>query len=673
MRTPVSLVVLLVLSLFLSFTPTQSATPPKAGAACQKLGVTKIHLGKKFTCVKKGKKLVWNKGTAVSPPTSNNPPSPATAPSTKPAPSASLTPTPSPSPTSSPIQQVQLPTEGSICNKIGEKIITSYGYLRCTWPGGPISTGDWRAITVKKLSTSASNNYKTVPVAMESCENSGDTFDVPGGYLECRWTHGKKLKWIRLSSKNPGFRNTISPKGIELCKLQNADALERTGRDSGVKVAFPMDATRKNGMNPKGTNKVLIVGVDFPQLRGNYDLLETNRNDIKIMLDWYRYFSNNQVSFEVSTIDYWINSPRSLASYEKYGDDGNSSTNNRFNAERSQPFVDLITQHIDLRTFSTVYMIFPDGATDWKVASYVVRNELFKIKEGQTRLNFFGWSHDNEMAESLRWAFYIHETLHDFDIVGHAPGNGWPFSIMQNNVGVSMAMNPYEQFLLDWLPENQIYCDDAETLTKVTISLSPIEREDKKTKMAIIRLSHTQLIVIESHSIDKWSDFKKGDRTFPPGFYGVMAYIIDLNKAVNTPVLADSRSSSNKDFAWAVYQEVQGGKSTDFPVTFPAAFGEDVYLALAVLGDSFLIDGLRIKLVGTGDFETIEISRESSPSPKPAPSPRPTSNPDDFTLKICYVLNEIVKNSVGEFHCQNQNGEMRWAKNNPDPNASSRP
>ena len=37
----------------------------KAGSACTKQGVKQISGGKSFTCVKQGKKLVWNKGVAV--------------------------------------------------------------------------------------------------------------------------------------------------------------------------------------------------------------------------------------------------------------------------------------------------------------------------------------------------------------------------------------------------------------------------------------------------------------------------------------------------------------------------------------------------------------------------------------------------------------------------------
>jgi cytochrome b involved in lipid metabolism len=52
----------LVLSLVVA--PSSSAAI-KAGAACKKAGQSSVAAGMKFTCVKKGSKLVWGKGVAV--------------------------------------------------------------------------------------------------------------------------------------------------------------------------------------------------------------------------------------------------------------------------------------------------------------------------------------------------------------------------------------------------------------------------------------------------------------------------------------------------------------------------------------------------------------------------------------------------------------------------------
>ncbi len=68
-RLAIAIVLLLTLA-----TPVEAATP-KAGAKCTKAGATATASGKKFTCVKSGKKLVWNKGVGikVAPKPSPNP------------------------------------------------------------------------------------------------------------------------------------------------------------------------------------------------------------------------------------------------------------------------------------------------------------------------------------------------------------------------------------------------------------------------------------------------------------------------------------------------------------------------------------------------------------------------------------------------------------------------
>jgi hypothetical protein len=82
---------------------TPSFAAVKAGDKCTKAGATSIAGGKKYTCVKSGKKLVWNKGVAMkpAPKPSVNPvePAPVPSPTATPLPSSTPTPTPTPTPT----------------------------------------------------------------------------------------------------------------------------------------------------------------------------------------------------------------------------------------------------------------------------------------------------------------------------------------------------------------------------------------------------------------------------------------------------------------------------------------------------------------------------------------------------------------------------------------------
>ena len=61
-----SIVFLSIFSLFLSMPVIPANAATKAGAKCNKAGITSVVSGKTFTCIKSGKKLVWNKGVVKS-------------------------------------------------------------------------------------------------------------------------------------------------------------------------------------------------------------------------------------------------------------------------------------------------------------------------------------------------------------------------------------------------------------------------------------------------------------------------------------------------------------------------------------------------------------------------------------------------------------------------------
>ena len=55
-----------VFSLFLSSPLIPANAAVKAGGSCKTIGITSIASGKTFTCVKSGKKLIWNKGVSTT-------------------------------------------------------------------------------------------------------------------------------------------------------------------------------------------------------------------------------------------------------------------------------------------------------------------------------------------------------------------------------------------------------------------------------------------------------------------------------------------------------------------------------------------------------------------------------------------------------------------------------
>jgi hypothetical protein len=238
MRKKLLVLLSVILSLSLINAPSNAAV--KAGAKCTKAGATSVSAGKKYTCVKSGTKLVWNKGVTVKAAAK-----PDLNPVFKP---VEPTPTPSPTPSATSTPETPLPNEYSLCPTIGAKVSNSKGTMRCSWAGHANTTEEakerliWRKYVEYKTSSSKSNNYTTTPVENASCTNSGDTFDVTGGKLECRWVAGKKLQWIKINTVKKSFTNAKSPVSIDVCKLQmSASKADRTGRNAGGgQVGFPL-------------------------------------------------------------------------------------------------------------------------------------------------------------------------------------------------------------------------------------------------------------------------------------------------------------------------------------------------------------------------------------------------------------------------------------------------
>ena len=96
--------IVLTVSLLLTLTTPLEAATPKAGAKCTKAGATATAGGKKFTCIKSGTRLVWNKGVAIkaAPKPSLSPVFKPEEPTPTPSPTPSATPTPIPTPTPTP-------------------------------------------------------------------------------------------------------------------------------------------------------------------------------------------------------------------------------------------------------------------------------------------------------------------------------------------------------------------------------------------------------------------------------------------------------------------------------------------------------------------------------------------------------------------------------------------
>ena len=161
-RRKLPILVLVISVLFLGQATLNAASTAKAGGTCLKAGATSVVSGKLFTCVKSGKKLVWDKGVIV--PKSNPQPSSTNSP-------APLTPTPVQPSTPGNNSIIDL---GGSCNKEGDiqKLSFNSGQVIC-------QSGKWSPYNSSQgiVAPTQPVNSPTQPVS------TGPTITTEWGFL----------------------------------------------------------------------------------------------------------------------------------------------------------------------------------------------------------------------------------------------------------------------------------------------------------------------------------------------------------------------------------------------------------------------------------------------------------------------------------------------------------
>jgi hypothetical protein len=515
-----------------------SAQKITAGAPCSKLN-SKVTANKKvYTCIKKGKKLVWNSGVAIK----------TTAPANKP------TPTPSPK----------------------------------------YAAGD-------------------------SCTSVGNQEENKDGYLECREVANKEKKFFQLSKTPAAPPVNISPENLDVCRISDQST---TDRSLGPAIAYPIPSGKIFASIPKtGQINALIIPIDFPDSPGTEAPSAQYTEMISKINDWMKWYSQGKSYYTFQTYDKWIRAPKQTTEYipnTTTSDIPNDAKgfkpgNKRDKFDIASEYLDLAQSHFDYKNAHSIFFLYPKDIKIWSEFWGLGINEPSRgwYTTYDPRLkNVWVMSSSGRQAyyKFPIWAFFLHENLHNQGLQGHAPNQGSNLGIMTNQYGLSLPLTSWDTLIIDWQRENQFYCLQRENLKPTSLILSPLEREEIGTKAIMIKLSNTQVLVIESRRRDKWSSGSSIYPGLPIGFYGVIVYKVDTTAkplyGIEEPDGPNWRDASDA-YAYLIRnQGVNHGYVTGAPQSGPIDMNFVMYE-----GESLTTNGVKISLVKSGDHDEVKIER----------------------------------------------------------------
>ena len=500
-----------------------------------------------------------------------------------------------------PISAVGAIKSGDTCPKLG-KTTTQSGYKYfCIKKNGKLVWGN----RVKVTAPAPKQVSPTTPTAAsfkdgDPCTKVGEQIPNSSGILECRNIANNKRKYFQLSLSPvaPGF--TQSPEGIETCRAPDM----RKTKSPGIQaIAYPVTSSGSQPIIPiTGKVKVAIIPIDFSDVPGKGSPSEIIDPEIAKINEWVKQFSNGKMTYDFQTSKTWIRASKDSSEYvwihpgpvQPNPLRGARVGTLRTPAQIAEELMARAQDSYDYTNLKVVFFVYPKNIVN--IWDAMTNANLIQTNKGPMigQINATGaWLYQNKMPI---WSWFIHENLHPHGLAGHAPSDGSPFNLMTNQAGSSLVLDAWDQLILDWQIPDQFYCVSVGKIEKTTIKLSPLERDEVGTKAIMVRLSPSEVLVIESRRRDKWGSGQKDWAGLPVGFYGLLVYKVDTTKDSNRVEIGGFADFiSNPGVSHGIFQ---GSYSSEFDAN-----------RIIYEGETLVTNGVSITLTKSGDHDQVTISK----------------------------------------------------------------
>jgi M6 family metalloprotease-like protein len=394
-------------------------------------------------------------------------------------------------------------------------------------------------------------------------------------------SNGKPLTSVRnlLSSK------TSDP--VDQCRIQEASQNRANyGDQNYTQAGFPVSRLTPNS----GVVKWALIPIDFADLPGEKNFRPRVDQQMKLLSEWFATVSGGRLKVEWVVQDKWVRLPGKSSDYTipksvNLGDNKNGPKLFRDAMNSADPV-------FDFTNIQTVNFILPKGQKFMGEGSQGFPWDKdvkdYKSKEGS--ISSYSIPGDYfEQPKRTYWSYWAHEFGHAIALphVGLSRGTIPPFNpwdLMGGQDGPSRELSGWLRMLAGWLSDSQVYCKDAASIQSQTINLTPLSSNKSGHKLAIIRVSSTKSIMIESRRETKFSCKTQ------PGRNGVLVY------------LYDAKLGHGQDFL--------------VPITEPGRVRQNMNCntephpdALLRAGDRVSVEGMTVEVVKIGGKDTVEISK----------------------------------------------------------------
>jgi len=408
--------------------------------------------------------------------------------------------------------------------------------------------------------------------------------------------NGKVYKWAKIKNvptPKPTTNQSIiyqaptkPSANVELCKIKENNSNRIRWAVSSLPTGFPSFTHAIK----TGTVKWALIPLDFPDLVGEENFRSRVDDQMKLLSDWFTVVSEGKFKVEWVVADKWVRLPNPTTEYKIDRSDNLDRVPNGLKLWNDAMLQSDKT--FDFTGIQTVNFILPKGQSfiqetsqgfPWDAA---VKN-LVTNEGSVSSFSIPGKFIDSDKRQY--WSYWAHEFGHAMAIphIGSSrePNAYMGLDIMSNQDGESKELSGWLRFVTGWLSDERVYCKQLSELETTEITLVPLSGSDNGIKMAVVPISESKAIVIESRRESKFSC------TMPSKRNGVLAY------------LYDATLSHGENFLQPV---TPVGRAVEYSSNCPVVGYPNPIL---YKGEKISVEGITIEIIDSLNYDKIRISK----------------------------------------------------------------
>jgi len=390
-------------------------------------------------------------------------------------------------------------------------------------------------------------------------------------------------------------------------------------------VGFPLA-----GNTPAtGAIKVVLLPVDFSDAVGTGQEISDAGIQIDLFNEWVRSQSRSALTVDWAFPVAWFRASRPSSDYGLDPDSVYAAMRGgdvRAYAAIVEAFgtevVALADPVVDFTDVQFVYVLLPETIVhiDPHVGYFHLdvpsdEGPIEKLWGGGA----FFYRPDAYGDDKELWSVWIHEIGHTWGLAGHAPvailgredeqgSTDSDLHLMGSQDALHKVFSVWDQWLLGWLPDEEVYCLPGSRLDRTDVELVALERpEEAGYRAAMIPLTESSILVVESRRSEGY-----GERAAPYG-NGVVVYVVDTtldyDRSGEVNGVALDRFAAYLAPPLTFSERIARGQSS--------RAGMDPFL---MLGESVTYDGVTVSVVQSGDRDVVRIVRTAPPTTTVAPA-----------------------------------------------------